>query len=170
MVKNHKLPIIAGLLTSAAIVGAAVTIDGDGFGFVGKGTVQSAFDWNNHTMQQNHEGITFNYEAETRYGFVCEWTTGVGTPGETYHTTSHTRKVSVSADLASNSRRTGQWTGWFLNGFEGDVSESGTIPVDGGPCPGFPGAGRTVKAGSVEVGETVGGLFACFEGDCRLLQ
>src|SRR4051794_13995537 len=38
----------------------AYTMDGTGKGFVGKGEVQSAFGWNNATMQTNHTSITFS--------------------------------------------------------------------------------------------------------------
>lgn len=75
-----------GLLSiAAACAGAeslstttsAITLDTTtGFGFVGKGAVQSAFGWNNAGLQANAAGITFSYVVSGVYQQSCLHTTG----------------------------------------------------------------------------------------------
>ena len=50
---------------SLAASAHAATIDEAGKGFVGKGEVQTAFGWNNATMQKNQTDVTFTAEQPT---------------------------------------------------------------------------------------------------------
>ena len=171
--KKHATLLILSLLavmTVVFIAYAAVTFDpASGTGFVGKGDVQLAFGWNNATMQRNHTGITFVYEQTSEYSFECEWYTGP-TRNRTYHRNSKTEEFSVNASIPSDSRRTGQWTGWNLNGWN-DSAPSGSAPnITNADCGSEGNEMKTLVEGSVELVSSSGGLYAVHNGDRRLLQ
>lgn len=150
-----------GLALACATALAAVTFDAaTGTGFVGKGDVQDAFGWNNAELQTNAGGVTFSYEATAYYAAVCTWTTGEGTRGQKTHNVSHSTGMSVTSEVASSLRRNRQQivTGFDLTGYGNSFTESGTIPVVGGPCPGNPGhEGIWTSVTQLEGGE--GGLY-----------
>jgi hypothetical protein len=124
------------LVSSAAL--AIVTFDpATGTGFVGKGDVQVAFGWNNATMQSRHTSVTFAVDNSVSYDVTCEWDTVTeGKNAKTIHhdVTNH-HDISSSAALDATSRKTGQYTGWFLNGYtDGGLSDA-TVPEVGDACP-----------------------------------
>lgn len=156
------------LVATLAVAGAAVTVNADGTGFVGKGDVQLAFGWNDHVLQANAAGVSFTYDSTDLYSGVCTFTTGEGTRGEQTHNVAHTKKTVVNSAVAYEVRKNPQIkvTGWNLNGF--GASTEGAIPEVGGACVGFPGNGATWV--SVELVSSSGGLFVHYGAQSVLLQ
>jgi hypothetical protein len=124
------------LLFTAGAASATVTFDpGSGTGFVGKGDVQTAYGWNNQTLQANAGGLTFAYDATDSYAAVCTWTTGTGTRGERTHNISLNRETSVNSAIAYNARVHNQIDGFNLTGL-GTTTTTGTLPAVGAACVG----------------------------------
>ena len=105
-------------------------------GWVGKGDVQSIFAWNNNVMQNNHQDVQFRYQDVQTTSWDCEhykWDQRDGTY-DLHNTVSHNRIFSVIGLVDSTSRKTGQWTGWYLIGatleFQGN-SEGPSCPQVG---------------------------------------
>ena len=115
-------------LAGSGVASAAVTFDpATGTGFVGKGDVQTAFGLNNKQMQEHHTHVQFVYEVSATYSQECE--KFIETKKETKVIQNTFKKsVDVDATVASDSRKTGQWTGWFLNGYQDDVNIA--VPTD----------------------------------------
>lgn len=150
------------LVAACATALAAVTFDpATGTGFVGNGDVQEAFGWNHHGLQGNAEGVTFSYEASMTYAAVCTWTTGEGTRGEKTHHVTHNTGMDVTSDVARSIRRNSQGhvTGFHLTGYGDSFSESGSVPVVGGACPGNPGHGGVWTSVELLEGGSEGGLY-----------
>jgi hypothetical protein len=159
-----------GAIAAVAVVTTALYAEvifdpGTGEGFVGKGDVQLQFGWNNKAIQDRHESITFEYDDVVTYEVECEWYTGPD-HNRTKHTLTRERTSGVLGELASESRRTGQWTGWHLLGFESRTS-TGAVPAVGDPCLGTGVEG--VVSSVEETGSGDGGLYAVYQGDRRLL-
>jgi hypothetical protein len=152
------------------VAAKAVTLPtADQPGFVGKGDVQTAFGWNNARMQANHTDVTFEYDNTVTISWVCTWTTGP-THNRQTHSTNYTFTTGVAATIASESRRTGQWTGWILSPV--DLSGSGQQPnpdCNGNPFGGGNSGGKVVDQESITVTPAGGGLYAIHNGDRRLL-
>lgn len=169
--KIGALAVVIAVATAVAAV-AVVTFDpATGKGFVGKGDVQTAFAWNNQQLQKNAAGVTFTYNATDSYEAVCTWVTGEGTKGEQTHNVSHSTSTEVKATIGSEGRDkssglNGPNTGFILTGF-GKQTESGSVPVVGGPCPGNP--GTDAEWTSVTPLGGSGGLFANFGGTAVLI-
>jgi hypothetical protein len=166
MVRKFKyiltVALIAMLAVSAVGAFAAVNFDSStGTGFVGKGDVQLAFGWNNQALQKNAGGVSFTYDATQNYEAVCTWITGEGTRGEQTHNVSHTTSTSVSSTIAYDARTHKQIDGFNLTGL-GAVTETGTVPVVGGACPGNAGTDGTWT--SVEQTGSSGGLYVNYGG------
>jgi hypothetical protein len=153
---------ILGMLATSAF---AYTLNANGTGWVGKGEVQTVFGWNNHAMQTYHTGVIFRYEDQASYSAVCTFTTGAGTPGEQTHNITIPRHVNINSAVASDSRKTGQWTGWHLNGW-GAGATAGTVPVVGESCVATEnGVARTgTWSAVIETGSSGGGLYAIHAG------
>jgi hypothetical protein len=109
---------------SAGIVYAAVTVDGDGIGFVGKGDVQEAFNWNNSALQENAEDVFFFMEVEGDLVITCE--KGNGERREFTPTAIYEVSAVVTHDARTN--RQDQVTGFSLTGF-GDLLIEGIDPL-----------------------------------------
>lgn len=122
---------------------AAVTIDSEGYGFVGKGDVQSALGYNNKQLQDNAEKLVFTYESIDTYEIIVEWTTGEGNNGEKTHTVEHKRTATVSGAVAYNSRTQNQVSGFNLDGFSALNVEGVELPGIGDIFPGN--SGHKVK-------------------------
>jgi hypothetical protein len=168
MMKRTAVLALTGIAL-AATTAVAYTIDDAGFGWVGKGEVQTVFGLNNARMQAAHTRVVFDYEATTVYSWQCEWYTGAD-HNLSHHTHPQTTSRAVSAAIGSGSRPTGQWTGWNLTGFEGATATGGDFTAT---CPGNDAGNgnsgeKTVVDGSV-TSTTTGGLFASIDGDRRLL-
>ena len=170
---------VAGALAlGTAGVAQAYTMDEAGYGWVGKGEVQTPFGWNNKALQDNAAGVTFYLESSATYEATCTWTTGEGTRGEQTHNVDIPRHTAVVADVNAQTRtnskgKDGPVTGWYLQGF-GATSTDGEVPVVGGPCVGdkdaTDGKGQDGTWTAVELtGVVEGGLYASFGGTSHLL-
>lgn len=169
---KRKISLFATLILVASFaVSADVTFNTtDGTGFVGKGDVQTAFDWNNAALQMNAAGVTFKYSSVTEYDAVCMWVTGPEHNRRTHRVT-HSEEAGVNTSIAVDTRKNsqGQVTGFKLLGYTNPPVSSGEIPVVGGPCQGNEGHGGTWE--SVEqVGTSGGGLYVSFGGTGVLLD
>lgn len=152
------------LALASATASAEVVFDpATGTGFVGKGDVQDAFGWNNAGLQANAGGVTFTYGYSAVYQAVCTFTTGEGTRGEKTHNVPHSEEMSVasSVDVALRKNRQGDVTGFNLTGLGGAFTESGDVPVVGGPCPGNPGHDGVWTSVEILPGAE-GGLYASY--------
>lgn len=175
MLKIRTAVLARGALGLAAVLAcatafAAVTFDAStGTGFVGKGDVQDAFGWNNAALQNNAEGVSFSYEATTTYAALCTFTTGEGTRGEKTHYVPHTIALDIGGEILHTARKHHQIDGFNLTGFGESFTETGTIPVVGGPCMGNPGHdGVWTGVEQLEGGE--GGLYVNYGATRVLLQ
>jgi hypothetical protein len=161
----------AALGAATVIVSAgpasAYTLNGDGTGYVGKGEVQTLLELNNKAMQAAHTAVTFKYVATSEVSFDCEWYTGPDHNLSRHHNTK-TSTVAVDAVVASESRKTGQWTGWDLSGVPASGSTTAPVVTDA-DCGAEGNQMKKVVEGSVEVGATTGGLFATYDGVDYLL-
>jgi hypothetical protein len=159
---------IFGALTAVAVMATAayaiVTFDvATGTGFVGKGDVQTLLGLNNKAMQNVHTQVTFKYVATTEYSFDCEWYTGPD-HNRTHHVNTKTEDFGINSSVASESRKTGQWTGWNLNGYTGAAPGDGANgPVDA-DCGAEGNDMKSIVPGSIAVISSTGGLFAVYNG------
>jgi hypothetical protein len=145
----------------------AVTFDpATGTGFVGKGDVQTAFNWNNSQLQKNAGGVAFTYNAVDKYTITCEWTTGEGTRGEQTHDVDHKKTTSVNSEVLYDARTRNQINGFVLKGY-GSTLTGGSAPEVGGACPGNPGTGAVITA--VTFLQSTGGLYVNHGGTAVLL-
>lgn len=126
--------LVVGLAVCLAMVGvafAAVIVDDDGFGFVGKGDVQLVFTWNNKQLQDNAEDVQFRVSSITETSWIC-------TNSNNEHTQERSRTTTLAGLVDSVARVKNQITGFNLNGFD---DEEMTSTTDGPPlnsCPSGP--------------------------------
>ena len=176
--QNHQNPIkkIAPLavtaFVAAMLVGAfsftttayaAVTFNPTtGEGFVGKGDVQEAFDWNNKQLQQNAPGVSFKFVSTTVT--EREWTcTNANNQNEQVR--ERTTTTTTTGLVDSIARERNQITGFNLEGFSGTPTESSTTegpPVNS--CPSGPWT-LTSPAGDPEVISEESTVIAVFNGN-----
>jgi hypothetical protein len=157
----------AGLVLAGAASASAYTMDSSGVGWVGKGEVQSAYGWNNKTMQDNVGGVTFVYDTTATYEVVCEFDTP-----NTHHTVTLPKHTGVNATVSSDARnnssgKQGPMTGWYLTGFGTTTTDGQAIPAVGDGCPGNSGLGAVTSVEQTSGGE--GGLYALWSGQRQLL-
>jgi hypothetical protein len=170
--KNHiriALALVACL--AAAITSyAAVILDDNGNGFVGKGDVQTVFGWNNTQLQNNAAGLTFEYNADsivvTERSWICTNTNNENTQ-ERDRTTTTTMTVSHPESMIARVKN--QITGFNLTAGVGTSSSSSSTE---GPmlnsCPGGPWALTTPAGDPVEISnETTRVLTVCSGGVCH---
>ena len=102
---------IAALMSTA--VNASVTGDAGSGWFVGKGDVQSAFGWNNATLQDEWTAgeISFHYDSSADYDVTCEWDTVNKKQTINHLVTSHISR-GLNATLAATGRQKNQITGF----------------------------------------------------------
>jgi hypothetical protein len=148
---------------------AAVSVNDNGVGFVGKGDVQLAFGWNNAQLQKNASGVTFTYEAKDTYTVTEEWDTKAGKK-IVPHEIEVPKHVSVNATVAYDARVKNQINGFNLKGF-GTVVAEGTVPVVGDPLTGNRVAYDeetqewvTATVTNVELTKSTGGLYVNYGG------
>jgi hypothetical protein len=138
--KNAARLILA--TTAALACGAAfasVSFDpSTGAGFVGKGDVQTAFGWNNATLQKNAGSVTFTYATKATYDVTCEWNTytngNVNHEVKTiHHENTEGLTIASTAVFASSTRtnRNGDVTGFNLLGYAGVAPSGGDVPAVG---------------------------------------
>ena len=154
-----------------------------GSGFVGKGDVQSAFGWNNAAAQNNQNGVSFVADASAEFDVTCEWDTVTG--GKKSKTIHHkvTNHKSVSANKAVDAKNkvTGQYTGWFLQGYAGGgdlldftlptlgVSAPGICNQGGVPSDNDPPANDAIVTDAYFTSEPAGTLSAVFNNVAKVI-
>ena len=128
--------IVAGALLVGSAAGAAVTIDAEGKGFVGKGDVQVPFGWSNAQLQQNAAGVSFSVASVsvTDTDWTCSRLNNQGMEQtQERERTTTTETTGVLSSLARDGKK--QLTGFNINGFTGTTV---TVSHDGpavGSCP-----------------------------------
>lgn len=130
---------IARIVTIAMVIGlvfasllaprasAAVNFDpATGTGFIGKGDVQSAFGWNNATMQANANAVVFSVRITQSVVLECTRETASQVLVKTFD-----RTVRVNSSLLFDGRynRSNTLTGFVLSGYGEDPG------VMGAECP-----------------------------------
>lgn len=107
--------LFTGFFAFAAAAHAAVVYDENGVGFVGKGDVQTIYDWNNTMLQDNAHLVRFRMLVSGSATWTC---TGVNPAGRTVTQTHSAQSESVDAAVSFDARknRVGQITGFVLNG------------------------------------------------------
>jgi len=127
--KSNRFKSIIKTISCTAAAGlayAAVIVDDDGIGFVGKGDVQEFFGWNNAQLQAAADDVQFRMssssETITEYTWTCDRDAG---PQTQERATSATITTSTAGILNSVARVRKQVTGFNLNGFDqGQVAET----------------------------------------------
>jgi len=115
---------------------AAVILNPDGTGFVGKGDVQFTFDWNNAMLQKKAEFVEFKAVSEvvTEQSWVC-----TNSNNETTQERARTTTTTIAGLVDSIARERNQITGFNLLGYSDAPDE--TSSTDGQPlnsCPSGP--------------------------------
>lgn len=177
MMKFNKIAMGTALAAVSLAALATVTFDtATGWGFVGKGDVQTLYGWNNQKAQQYSTQVSFSYNTVETYDAECTWETVTGKGKIIYHLVPVTRTNSVNASVASDPRKTGQWTGWNLKGWNGTpVITGGSVPQLGDPCPGVgweSSGNETGEPGTITLvtqTSSSGGLYVTFGGVSYLL-
>jgi hypothetical protein len=140
---------VAGLLLLSTAASAAVTFDPEaGEGFVGKGDVQTALEWNNRELQQGADGLSFASVSEvvTEVSWIC-----TNSNNENVQERARTTTTSVEGVVSAVARERNQITGFNLTGYLGAPTSSSR--TDGNPlnsCPSGPWT-LTSPAGEPEV-------------------
>jgi hypothetical protein len=137
------LSAFALIATLSLVVFAAITIDDEGVGFVGKGDVQLAFGWNNAQLQSNADEVDFAFNSETTVVSEVSWTCTNTNNENTQIRERTTTTSSISSGLLDAPARVrNQITGFNLNGFkEGTTTTSGGTTTEGpalNSCPSGP--------------------------------
>jgi hypothetical protein len=120
--------VMALALSTMSVALAAVTFDSEsGEGFVGKGDVQTALGWNNAQLQANANGLVFAYGTSTTVAQECRDNVNPnpGQPQWVYDTRTDTR--SVGNTVAYDARKQNQVSGFFLIGYSGETTSSGSL-------------------------------------------
>jgi hypothetical protein len=147
---------------SAAI--AEVRFDAEtGTGFVGKGDVQLALEWNNKELQDNANDVQFqvNSEVVTEVSWIC-----TNSNNQNEQVRERTTTSSVQGVVDSVARVRNQITGFILEGYDGDPIV-GTPSTEGpavNSCPSGPWS-LTTPAGDPEVVSSTGGLQVSIDGN-----
>lgn len=125
----------------AAPASAEVSIDSEGFGFVGKGDVQDAFGWNDHDLQANADHLMFRWAAVETASWICRKV-------HKNNVTDVARSLAagVMGDLAYSARQNkqGHVTGFWMEGFVGEATafaSQGDYAL--WSCPGDPGQAKS---------------------------
>ncbi len=125
---------------------AAINVDDQGIGFVGKGDVQLAFGWNNAALQANADNVSFRLDSEsstvTEVSWTCQRFNSQGTEFLQERARTTTTETSSGGLIDTVARVRNQITGFNLNGYaENSYSSSSNSETDGPPlnsCPAGP--------------------------------
>lgn len=172
-VKKIIVSVAAAALISTA-ASAAVTGDAASGWFVGKGDVQSAFGWNNATLQEEWASgeIAFHYDSAASYDVACEWDTGPA-HNITHHTVNSSISRGLNASIAAEGRQRSQITGFILAP-AGASGNGGDVPSVGERCGDFEdvdgNAHGTITAVTPLGSTGEGGLYVSWNGQDVLLQ
>jgi hypothetical protein len=101
-----------------------------GTGFVGKGDVQSAFEWNDAGLQAHADGISFTFAVSATWNVPC-----VNNKARTPVFHVFKRHTSFDAGIVAHVARENpndKVTGFILTGFDGSSSDNHNLS-----CPGI---------------------------------
>jgi hypothetical protein len=120
----------AAILMASVSANAAVNVDEDGVGFVGKGDVQSVYDWNNSMLQANAHLIRFKFSGAGTASWTCE---GVNPAGNIVRSDVRDQDVRTNAHIGYDPRKNsqGQITGFILTGFKGNATTDNPVGTCG---------------------------------------
>jgi hypothetical protein len=138
--------LLASMAVCSASSMASVTYDEAGVGFVGKGDIQSIYDWNNSQLQSNAAALKFRFFSTGTVSWKCEWYTGKERD-KRHESSSGEVSTSVESTVSFDPRKNkqGQITGFTLAG----TGESQADYTNIGDCGGI-GAGKTLVEGSIK--------------------
>lgn len=129
--------------TLASHANAAVVVDDDGKGFVGKGDIQLIYDWNNASLQScvnnssSPDSGCLSFRIATNQITESTWTCTHPTNGRT-NERARTTTTSTQALVSAIARVKKQVTGFNLNGFVEGADPVTTTTTEGpslGSCP-----------------------------------
>lgn len=143
-----KLSFLVCIFLLTATTAFSANIDDRGYGFVGKGEVQSIYDWNNAALQSNAGLVQFRYASGDYASWKCE---GINPAGVTV-TSEHEAVSGVSSAVGYDARRNkqGQITGFILSGLH---SQNASTGLSIGECP----VNKNWLEQRVQIGEIVYG-------------
>jgi hypothetical protein len=135
---------VAACAVAAVTAYAAVIVNEDGSGFVGKGDVQLAFDWNNSMLQKNAGTVQFRYSEKLKTTWVClHEVGGVKNPQTLEHSKQRITNVNSKVAYDTRNNKQGAITGFTLTGWgAAQDSSEGNQP---GTCP----TGQELKEDSI---------------------
>lgn len=143
-----KLVTLASLFAIAFSANASVTYDEEGFGFVGKGDIQSLFGWNNHDLQANAESLQFRMLIPSGATWKCAGNNPAGKWVEK-SASSESQPIDSGVSVDARKNKNGQVTGFMLNGI--DYSEPQTYtPVGECTPPNIQWTNYGLVSGSIE--------------------
>jgi hypothetical protein len=128
-------------LAAAGVAYAAVTCDPQGYGFVGKGDVQTLYGWNNKQLQNNTGKVMFRLISHTETSVDHEWSCQHPTneaPPLQERSNSLSTTTTVGGLVSSVERIHNQITGFLLEGFDENTISSTEVKRTGPPlwsCP-----------------------------------
>jgi hypothetical protein len=159
---------LTACLGVSAISYAAVVLNEDYTGFVGKGDVQTVCGGNNKALQSYANDVTFSYESAISYLVTCEWSNTVGKDNELkWHQVDQSASTTIAAVLDGDPRQTKgqkQFTGFLLLGASSTEESGEELPEIGATdwCPGSGtennASGKIVIAIEIVEGSDVAGL------------
>ena len=97
---------LTALIATGSAASAAVTVNPDGSGFVGKGDVQSVLGYNNKQMQESTEAKGFKWTQKMEWQYVWDWTTSDGVPHHVYVSATNTRQMAAAVARTNSNGRT----------------------------------------------------------------
>jgi hypothetical protein len=129
---KRKITVLGAFALVAAIASisafAAVIVDGDGKGFVGKGDVQLAFDWTNKQLQDQAGSVSFKVDSAmttvSEVSWQCNKFNNAGFEQEQQRARTTSVETTSGGILTSVARLKNQVTGFNLNGFNPDSTYS----------------------------------------------
>jgi hypothetical protein len=122
--------VLTGLLAFGVATNAHAEVVYDaatGTGFVGKGDVQLALNYNNAQMQANAGLLTFTQDSEDVYDVVVEWDTG-GVKNQKHHTITQHKHTSLTDKVSYDAKVKKQVVGFNLTGIASTEVEGQAIP------------------------------------------
>lgn len=131
--------IAAAILIVAPAI-ASVTFDSTtGIGFIGKGDIQTLYNWKNKTFQDNARDVDFRFYSASETTWTCTKivTLRNGNTNEVVQQKSSSTTIQglVTTVARENSRgKDGSVTGFNLNGWEGNQTTTTEGPAIGS-CP-----------------------------------
>ncbi|MCE9680603.1 hypothetical protein LZP69_15735 [Shewanella sp. AS1] len=125
---KHTVIALASLFVALS-ANASVTYDENGVGFVGKGDIQSLFDWNNSQLQENAGSLQFRFISEGTVTWLCE---GFNKNGKLVQSKTPSMSTSVDAKATLDSRKNKKEmiTGFDLKGMVINANSEYTSDYD----------------------------------------